>query len=440
MRIPWRLPLLLSACVVLGQLSHLPPLADALDGPAPGDVRLVYPAGHVLLAPFTLLADWLNGSPARELKGFALWALAAYALARLARRRRGAARGLRAGLREGGAFALCVALLALFVAWGAFLPRPIPRLVAADPDALVFDPHSHTDASHDGRPGFDAAASARWHARAGFDAAFVTDHNTARAIRSWRGNGGAATRLLPGIELSLNGLHLLALGTSAEIASGPARADWTATGRLIRALAAGETAPPAGEAVRRASVARDTAPPALGAARPAAPAPFLVASLPEYWERHWGADLDTLVAWGVGGLEVWTTSPKAMQFPPAARREAAALGRRAHLALFAATDMHGLGYAASAWNVTRVPGWRRLEPGPLAAVLVAKFRREGPGASRAVVLRRWIPGGAAESVVAVPLNLVLLLRTATPAHGAALLGWIWIPALLLSLRRRSPRP
>src|SRR5512135_2704998 len=109
MRIPWRLPLLLSACVVLGQLSHLPPLADALGGPAPGGVRLLYPAGHVLLAPFTLLADWLNGSPARELKGSALWALAAYALARLARRRRGAARGFRAGLREGGAAALFVA-------------------------------------------------------------------------------------------------------------------------------------------------------------------------------------------------------------------------------------------------------------------------------------------------------------------------------------------
>jgi len=426
MRVPWRLPLLLTACVVLGQLLHLPPLTDALGGPTPTDVRLLYPLGHVLLAPFTLLADWLNGSPARELKGFAIWAVVGYAFARAARRRRGARGGLRAGLREGAAAALFLLGLALFVAWGALLPRPIPRLVATDPDALIFDLHSHTDASHDGRPGFDAAANARWHARAGFGASFVTDHNTARAVRAWRGGAAGTALLLPGIELSLNGLHLLALGTDAEIASGAYRAEWAATGRLIRALAAGDTAPAAG-------------PTGATAPRRAAEAPFLVASLPEYWEHHWGADLDTLVAWGVRGVEVWTTSPKGMDFPPAARREVVALGRRDRLALFAATDMHGLGYAASAWNVARVPGWRRLEAAPLAAVLVARFRREGPDANHVVVLRRWLPGTALQSVAAVPLNLVLLLRTATPAHGAALLGWIWLPALLLSLRRRTPR-
>ena len=173
--------------------------------------------------------------------------------------------------------------------------------------------------------------------------------------------------------------------------------------------------------------------------RGAPAAPLLVASLPEYWEHHWGADLDSLVAWGVRGLEVWTTSPRAMDFPPAARREAVAMAWRDRLALFAATDMHGLGYAVSAWNVTRVPGWRLVPAGPLAGILLAKFRREGAAANRVVVLRRWLPETAAQAAVAVLLNLVLLLRTATPAHGAALLGWIWLPALLLSLRRRTPR-
>ncbi len=424
MRIPWRLPLLLSACVVLGQLLHLAPLADALGGSAPAGLRLHYPAGHVLFAPFTLLADWLNGSPARELKAALLWAAAVWLLARLASGRRPRAGVLRGLLRESAASARFLLALALFLAWGAFLPRPIPRLVAADPEALVFDVHSHTDASHDGRPGFDAAASAAWHARAGFGAAFVTDHNTARAIRAWHGDAPGETKLLPGIELSLSGLHLLALGTAAEIGTAPYRADWAASGRLVRALAAGDTAPASPSDVPR---------------RDASAAPFLVASLPEYWEHHRGADLDSLVAWGVRGLEVWTTSPRAMDFPPAGRRNVIAMGRRYRLALFAATDMHGVGYAVSAWNVTRVPGWRMLPAGPLAAVLVAKFRRDGPEANRVVVLRRWLPETAPQAAVAVPLNLVLLLRTATPAHGAALLGWIWLPALLLSLRRRTPR-
>jgi hypothetical protein len=430
MRIPWRLPLLLSACVALGQLLHLAPLTDAVAGATPADVRLAYPAAHVLLAPFTLLADWLNGSPARELKGFVAWALAVYGFRRLAARQGSASGALRRALRELGAGALFVGALTLYAAWGSLLPRPIPRLVAAGSDVLVFDLHSHTDASHDGRVGFDAAANAAWHARAGFDAAFVTDHNTAQAIRAWRGNGPGRAVLLPGIELSLSGLHLLALGTDREIPSAPSRGDWRATGQLVRALAAGDTAaPPAG----RDSPA--TRPSGVATSAP----PFLVASLPEYWEHHWGADLDTLVAWGVHGLEVWTTSPKAMDFPPARRRETIARCRHDGLAMFAATDMHGLGYAASAWNVTRVRGWRRLEAGALGAVLVAKFRREGPAATEVVVLRRWLPETAAQATIAVPLNLVLLLRTATPAHGAALLGWIWLPTLVLSARRRTPR-
>jgi hypothetical protein len=429
MRISWRLPLLFSACVLAGQLFHLAPLADALTGAAPADVRLVYPAGHVLLAPFTLLADWLNGSPTRELKGLLVWALAAYALLRVARGRpRG--RGLaRVVLREALACTLFLAALVLFVAWGAFAPRPIPRLAAGDPDLLVFDLHSHTDASHDGRPGFSPAQNAAWHARAGFDAAFVTDHNTTAAIRAWFAVAPpGAFRLLPGIELSLSGLHLLALGTAREIPVAPFRDRWDSTGVLIRALAAGDTAP------TPSSVRGGGRPPA------AAGAPFLVASLPEYWEHHWGADLDTLAAWGVRGVEVWTTSPRAMGFPPARRREVAAWCRRHEIAMFAATDMHGLGYTVSAWNVTRIRGWRRLDAGPLAAVLVAKFTREGVDASEPVVLRRWLPETPTQSVVAVPLNLVLLLRTASPAHGAALLAWIWASAFLLSFRRRSPRP
>jgi hypothetical protein len=425
-RTPWRLPLLLSLCVVVGQLLHLAPLVDAVSGATPSDVRLVYPAAHVVFAPFTLVADWLNGSPARELEGFAAWVLAAFALARLASRRLPRGGALRRGMREGAIAAAFLAALALFVAWGALLPRPIPRLVTSDPDLLIFDTHSHTDASHDGRPGFDAAANARWHASAGYAAAFVTDHNTTRAIRAWGAHPGDGALLLPGIELSLSGLHLVVLGTDEEIPNTPYRDSWVATGTLIRALA------------ERGVPRPDTIP-----SRPRSaggPAPFLVASLPEYWEHHWGSDLDTLVAWGVGGLELWTTAPRAMDLPPSARRAVIARARREGLALLAATDMHGLGYAATAWNVTRIRGWRRLAARPLAAVLVAKLRREGPAASWTVVTRRWLPETGLDVVGAVPVNLALLLRTASRAHGAALLGWIWSCAFLLSLRRRTPTP
>jgi hypothetical protein len=246
MRVPWRVPLLCSACVVLGQLFRLSPLADAVSGTAPEGVRLAYPLAHVVLAPFTLLADWLNGSPARELEAAAAWALAAFLISRVARRRRGPMGGGARTVREVRAAALFLVLLAAFLAWGALVPRPIPRLVAADADAIVFDVHSHTAASHDGRRGFSAAANAAWHARAGFDAAFITDHNTTQAIRAWLADSplGTPSQLLPGIELSLSGLHLLALGIEDSVANSPYRGTWDATGRLLRGLAAGRIPAP----------------------------------------------------------------------------------------------------------------------------------------------------------------------------------------------------
>jgi hypothetical protein len=424
--------------VVLGQILSLSPLVDIVAGTPPSDVHVGYPLGHVLLAPLTLLADWLNGSPARELKGFGTWLLLVFVFWRLARAGGRAAgepksSGWTLARREGGIALLGLAVFALYVAWGAFSPRPIPRLTTADPDLLIFDVHSHTAASHDGRTGFDVAANGAWHARAGFGAAFITDHNTARAVRAALAQPArAGAAVLPGIELSLSGLHLVALGSSAEVPIAPYRSAWEPTGRLIDMLATGrvpEEGSPADSAGPLSTSDRPT---------PSSP-PFLVASLPEYWQHHWGPDLGTLVRWGVRGFEIWTSSPRAMDVPEPLRREVITRCRLDGLAMFAATDMHGLGYSATAWNVARVAGWRGLGARELGAVLVAKFRREGPDANRVVVLRRWIPETAAQAVVAVPLNLVLLLRTASAAHAASLLGWIWGAALLSGLRRRSPR-
>jgi len=188
MRLRWRLPVVLTACVVLAQLFALDPLVDVVTGTAPQTARLVYPVFHVVFAPLTLLADWLNGGSRRDLIGFGVWAAVAYVLARLAVRGAPPARRAR---REAGWALLFVLGLAAFVAWGTWMSRPIPRLAVSDPDLLVLDVHSHTALSHDGRPGFGAARNAAWHARAGFDVAFVTDHNVFGAARAWSGRARA---------------------------------------------------------------------------------------------------------------------------------------------------------------------------------------------------------------------------------------------------------
>ncbi|OYV73149.1 MAG: hypothetical protein B7Z72_03145, partial [Gemmatimonadetes bacterium 21-71-4] len=405
MRLRWRVPLVLSACVVAAQLFPLNPLVDVVAWTPPASARLTYPLFHVVFAPFTLLADWLNGGSTRDLTGFAVWSVAAYALIRLFARP--APRPRRAARESLYAVAFVVAMAA-FVGWGYWLRRPIPRLVARDPDALVLDIHSHTALSHDGRKGFGAAQNAAWHARAGFDVAFVTDHNVFGAAKAWRLEAPAHRPvLLDGEEISLSGIHVLALGTTGVIANRPYDASWDSTGALVRRLHADSV--------------------------------FLVPTLPEDWRRHTGAEFGQLSEWGVDGFEIWTSTPQAMSMPPSGRRTVIAWSRLENRPVFGSTDMHGYGNAASVWNVVRLPGWRAMGAAALQAAILARLRTGGMAANQVVALRRWLPGTRMGSAFDVPINLALLLRTASRPHALALLGWIWVLPALAVLRRGSRR-
>jgi len=405
MRLRWRLPLVLSACVVVAQAAHLDPLVDVVTGSAPAGARVAYPWTHVLLAPLTLLADWLNGGSRHELVGFAVWLLVGFVVVRLAARP--AAGGGRRGRREGLIAVVFLAAVAAFVGWGYWMPRPIPRLVAASADDLVLDVHSHTSRSHDGRPGFGAARNAAWHARAGFDVAFVTDHNTTGAASAWRKEAPAARPLLlDGEEISLSGVHVLALGITRPITNQPWDASWDSTGALIRRLHADSV--------------------------------FLVPTLPEDWRRHTGTEWGRLSEWGVDGFEIWTTAPQAMDLPPSGRRSVIAWSRLENRPVFGSTDMHGYGFAASVWNLVRLPGWRALGSDDLQRALLGHLRSGGVSGDQVLALRRWLPDSRLGSALDVPVNLALLLRTASRAHALALLGWIWILALAASRRRDVP--
>jgi len=292
-----------------------------------------------------------------------------------------------------------LAAIGAFLAWGALLPRPIPRLVAADSSFIIFDSHSHTARSHDGRKAFDAAANAAWHARAGFDAAFITDHNAFTARR--------APRMLNGEELSLNGLHMVMLGNDSLVSNKPWDASFDSSLGLLRLL--GRV--PSSDSRR----------------------PYLIASLPEYWRNHWGPDIGRVIAAGAQGLEIWTTSPRAMDFPADKRREVIARAQSLGLALFGATDMHGLGYAATVWNVMSLPGWRSLDDSALTGQLLAQLRAS-PGAVRVVVMRRRIAPNRAAQILGTPLSVLTVLRAASQGHAIALLGWIWV---FVVLRRRK---
>lgn len=393
--------------MVLAQLFHTSALIDVATGRAAVGARLAYPLTHVLLAPLTLTADWLNGGSRADLIGFGAWALLAFIVCRAVFGGRP-----RRVLRELAWLAGLLVALGGFVAWGVLARRPIPRLVAADSALIVFDVHSHTSLSHDGRRGFGTVENAEWHERAGFDAAFVTDHNRFGAARQWQADrAGRPPRLLAGEELSLSGLHIVALGVDTLIDNRPWDRSFESSLAFLARLES-EGAP-----ARR---------------------PYLIASLPEYWRNHWGQEMGAVALAGVEGFEIWTTSPQAMEFPPSARRVVIGRAGLEHRGLFGATDMHGLGYAATVWNVARLPGWRTLDDAALTRALIASFRDRGPEAGSILALRRWQVERPLAQASAVPVNAVLVLRAASREHAAVLLVWIWGVAWLVSGRRPPP--
>lgn len=294
----------LLAAVLLSALAPLPPVVDAATGGPPPDADLVRPVAYTALAPLSNVLDALTFLSLERARALLVAWAAALALWGVLRRGSVARRLLRAA---GG-----VAVLLALGAAAVLLPRPVPRLVAADSALSVMDYHAHTARSHDGRRGWTLVELARWHAAQGFDAAYVTDHNLVS-----RDTALAGVRLLPGAEWSVDGQHVVALGAAAPIV----RARFDDPGRALEVFA---------ELHRQG---------ALG-----------IASLPEYWRNHWD-DLDAFVAAGADGFEIVNCAPKALGFPAPARARVLALARARDLLVVGASDNHGWGKVTCVWNL-----------------------------------------------------------------------------------------
>ena len=296
----------LIALVLLSALAPLPALVDAVSGAPPADVDLVRPTLYTLLAPVSDVLDALTFLSGERAIAFLVTWVAALALWGLLRRgplwRRVAAAVLGP---------LAVILLGIAA---VLLPRPVPRLVAADSTLTVIDYHAHTALSHDGRRGWTLADLAAWHAAQGFGASYVTDHNVVF-------NGGVDTlsSLLPGVEWSVYDQHIVALGKVAPVERG-------AYGRDTRSMLG------LFDALHRQG--------AIG-----------IASLPEYWRNHW-AELDDFVAAGADGFEIVNCAPKAIGFPAAARARVLQLAELHDLLVVGASDNHGWGQVTCVWNLS----------------------------------------------------------------------------------------
>ena len=357
------------------------------------------PASDVLDA-FTLL------SPAQDLATFALCA-AVFFVPGMIRdlRRPGRFRPLGtlgSILRFIGGTVAVVGLMAVAT-------RPMASLRLKNPDLIAVDFHSHTQASHDGRPGFDSEKNRAWHQRSGFDAVYITDHATfAGALDGSERNparAGGGTTVLPGVELSDDGEHPILIGADPRrmrITSN----DWSG-----------------------AAVKADTGP----------IPPILLLSIPGNISRVPPNELSGPIR--LAGIEASDGSPRGIAQTARDRKGILALAGKLHLALVAGSDNHGWGRTAPAWSVLRVAGWRDMTPASLdAAIRRALIARE-PGTVDVIARRTVGPasGKMTSALAGVSVGL-LMLRTMNPGERLSWIAWSWAGAFVsLVLVRRKRR-
>lgn len=362
----------LAAAVLLSGLWPVPPVVDAVTRAAPaGALELRLPLGYVLLAPPSNTLDaltFLSVGRAKALVVTWLVVLAAWGALRPGTWRRRLGRAL-----------LWPFLFVALAAAAVLLPRPVPRLVVASGSGAILDYHVHSAASHDGRKGRTPDAVARWHARQGFTATYLTDHNVV-----FPGATDTPIPLLPGVEWSLFRLHLVAIGP-VEPLDRPRYSDdldglLTVFNELHRQGALG------------------------------------IASLPEYWRYH-REDLERFAIAGVDGFEIVNCAPKAIGFTPAARADVVGLARRYDRLVVGVSDNHGWGMTTCVWNVT-VPGQQGIRANRVIARPLALAQGSLP-AWHAAVSQPW-----------------MMLRSLTWAERISWLVWIALVTTYRAVPRR----
>lgn len=324
-----------------------------------------------------------------RLKGFVVGCAILYLAWRIVHGRRNGS----SGPRELGAFAATFAIFVSFIVGGAFWHRPMLALAGISPDEAVVDYHSHTNRSRDVRQSamsdFDLAASRRWHARAGFDAFFVTDHNT---VDSALVNDRDRPLACPGTEISAWDAHIVLLGPAPAIDRDP----------YVRSL----------DGLLTLLRISDSAYGALS-----------IASLPEYHRSHWHR-LETLVAAGLDGFEVVNAAPKANQLTRAERDSVVGLARRAERLLVGVSDSHGWGATSMVWNLVQIPGWRD-RPETLCAAILGALRADA-GATR-IIERHHLSHDSAWPLWLTPLGVLWeTWRGMTWPLTVSWLLWTWL--------------
>ena len=401
-------PTVVTLVLLAGALFPLPALRDALNGLGFDGGKLAYSTAYILFAPFFDPLDALTLLTAPQHYGLLGTVLLAWIVARLRRASRRAGPVL--WWREGVVFAGVLAGLVGVYAVAILVPRPMALLVVYDVDAVIVDFHSHTSASHDGRPGFDAERNRSWHRQAGFHVSYLTDHLSRDGATSWReiakglaGNparSGDGTVIASAIEARSGGEHVNILGATAADLGMFTDGDHLRPGARLRS---GLT-------------------------------PVVVQTIPARLARFARADIDSLTP--SIAIEVNDGAPRGLAQNLRERPLIYRMVDSLNLAPVTGSDNHGWGRTAAAWSIVQVPGWRSLTPDSLAARIEDQLRTRRRWGARTIERRTPQVGPrVSELFLVVPAVLYELNATLSPPQRLSWIVWTWLLAHFVPLIR-----
>ena len=386
----------------------LDPIRDAVNGGLVIDARLERSLGYTVVGPLSGLLDAMTLFTVGQIIAFTLWSLGLYAVARFVRRRHAAVSIGREAFYAVSAF---VALLLVYAA-AAVLPRPMAQLIITRSDVIAVDFHTHTGYSHDGRPGWSAADVRDWHAAAGYNAAYITDHATFDGVKDAlpldTTVAGQGFTLLPGLEAFYHGEHVNILNAGVRF-----KGTTTADMRTVDDQAL------------------------LMASQFPGLEPVLIETIP--------GDLSMMIpapgpgAPGVRAIEIVDGSPRGMSQARRSHDLIVHLADSLNLALVAGSDNHGWGKTAPGWTLIRVPEWRGLGPDVLAKEIERVIRQAGRAGTH-VVERTTAGARPIDVAVTLPAVLWTVMRTLSSGERFAWLVWIWGAWLIARLVRSRSTP
>ena len=404
-RVPWT-PVAISIIVVLSSAFAVSPIRDAASLGDVSEAYLLRPLGYVVLAPLSDVLDTLTLLSARQHVALLLAVVVCFTLWRVARATRASATRRQHLLATA---ALVVAIVLVYAA-AAVLPRPMAALVSDNANIARIDFHSHTSASHDGRPGWSAESNRAWHRDGGYDVAYITDHGTvAAAERGMAQNpspAGEGVILLQGIEVTWTGEHVAILGAE----------------RRYRGILTENLRDVDEQSLRLASLISGRE-------------PIVIWNHPHQLTRLPVASGPGTP--GVRGIEVSNGAPDSRDEVGRKRVAIVALAEKKNLTMTGGSDNHGWGSTAPNWTLMLIVGWRGMSPDSLASTIDDVVRKGGFRGTR--VVERRVADGTTNLAFALTLFTApaRMLTTLSNDERTSWLIWIWlIAATAWWLRRR----